>query len=139
VVEFLSRAQQQPREEGRMVQHAAGQARSLERREDPVVYEESYRLPSISREDLGLSEFYVDSDAKREELRLESEAISRVITTFLIVSLLGLLLVMAIVKLVTVRDLRDARPVELSSLDYCHAQESTLHLSSCTRKQATSE
>ena len=112
MAELLSGVQQK---EGRTVQYATGQARSLERREDPEVHEESDELPSLPGPDFGLVE--LDTAERRAERALDSERAAQTVTVYIVVVLLWLLLVLALVRVLTSSRVTDGGPRELSYLE----------------------
>jgi hypothetical protein len=87
----------------------------VERREDATPDSQSHAIPTPTTSDLGLVE--LDTDARRAQQELEDEYAVQLITGFFIVAILGLLTILAIVKIITSGDMTDGRPMELSSVE----------------------
>lgn len=104
-------------EAGRMVQYAARQQGSLARRSYPELHEESDELPPLPGADPGLSEIYLETQERREQLELEDQRMTSVITSFFVVFIFGLLLIVALLRVLSSGRSTDGYPEELSVVE----------------------
>lgn len=100
-----------------MVQHAARQEGSLARRSYPELHEESDELPPLPGADPGLSELYIETAERRAEQELEARYASSLITSFFVFLVLGLLVIVALLRIFTAGRSTEGRPQELSVVE----------------------